>query len=482
MEFQFENFAKAGTGTFAINKLTVICGQNNIGKTYVNYAICSILSSLETLIDLSLDKTIANNLIDELESKGAVKINIEKQIEQLKNYFIDAKPIIKSKISNYLGLPEDNFSDSKISLKLDELNFSSDKAQWGMTYSDCLQILSDFEDGNHVVSISCINWTSESKQTGIENYLKIFNGDKVKAEEKLNEHIVSIIYRKFISVHVPEPFPITSERIGTSLFYKFFDSKNTEILEHFESNRLVTSVSKINSMRSRFAFPILHNISKIRFYEDTKRIKSFLTDDEIDESLKGGARDILEVLSELLDFGKFDSNNDSIVYQPSVEKYPDEPVIPLTATSSSIKSLFLIDLFINHFANPNSLLIIDKPELNLHAENQVKMAKLLARLVNAGIKVLISTHSDFLIREINNFITMSKVPSNSRKSLDCKSNESDYLNKADVSAYEVTTNHRIEKLEVNDSGINMGLLENTIQSENIKSMRIFDAAEYKDEN
>ena len=35
------------------------------------------------------------------------------------------------------------------------------------------------------------------------------------------------------------------------------------------------------------------------------------------------------------------------------------------------------------------------------------MANLLARLVTAGIKVLVTTHSDYFIREINNFIMLT---------------------------------------------------------------------------
>lgn len=53
------------------------------------------------------------------------------------------------------------------------------------------------------------------------------------------------------------------------------------------------------------------------------------------------------------------------------------------------------------------MLIIDEPELNLHPDNQRKMAGLLARLVNCGVKVLVTTHSDYLIRELNNRVMLN---------------------------------------------------------------------------
>ena len=35
------------------------------------------------------------------------------------------------------------------------------------------------------------------------------------------------------------------------------------------------------------------------------------------------------------------------------------------------------------------------------------MAGLLARLVNSGVKVLVTTHSDYLIRELNNRVMLN---------------------------------------------------------------------------
>lgn len=45
--------------------------------------------------------------------------------------------------------------------------------------------------------------------------------------------------------------------------------------------------------------------------------------------------------------------------------------------------------------------MLDEPELNLHPEKQRLIARLFARLVNYGIKVFTTTHSDYLIRELN---------------------------------------------------------------------------------
>jgi predicted ATP-dependent endonuclease of OLD family len=56
-----------------------------------------------------------------------------------------------------------------------------------------------------------------------------------------------------------------------------------------------------------------------------------------------------------------------------------------------------------------NMLIIDEPEINLHPKYQVMIARILAKIVNAGIRLIISTHSDYIIRELNNMIMLSSI-------------------------------------------------------------------------
>ena len=53
------------------------------------------------------------------------------------------------------------------------------------------------------------------------------------------------------------------------------------------------------------------------------------------------------------------------------------------------------------------LIIIDEPESHLDTANQIQFARLLAQLVNFGMTILITTHSDYLIKEINNLIMLN---------------------------------------------------------------------------
>lgn len=83
--------------------------------------------------------------------------------------------------------------------------------------------------------------------------------------------------------------------------------------------------------------------------------------------------------------------------------------VPLSLSSSGVKTICSIILFLRNSVMDCNLIIIDEPEINLHPKYQVLFARVLAKIVNAGIRLIISTHSDYIIRELNNLIMLSSV-------------------------------------------------------------------------
>jgi predicted ATPase len=66
--------------------------------------------------------------------------------------------------------------------------------------------------------------------------------------------------------------------------------------------------------------------------------------------------------------------------------------------ASMIKELAPIYLIIRELVRPGDFLIIEEPESHLHPGAQVKLVNIIGSLVNNGIKVLFTTHSDLLLR------------------------------------------------------------------------------------
>ncbi|WP_374399225.1 AAA family ATPase, partial [Flavobacterium sp.] len=77
-------------------------------------------------------------------------------------------------------------------------------------------------------------------------------------------------------------------------------------------------------------------------------------------------------------------------------------------SSSIVKTLASLILYLKHKAVENDLIIIDEPELNLHPNNQILLARIFSKLIKNGLRIIVSTHSDYIIREFNNILMISQ--------------------------------------------------------------------------
>lgn len=82
--------------------------------------------------------------------------------------------------------------------------------------------------------------------------------------------------------------------------------------------------------------------------------------------------------------------------------------LEMQVSSSMVKELAPLLLCLRYLAEPNDLLIIDEPEMNLHPEAQVQIIEFLAMLVNAGLNIIITTHSPYIIDHLSNLIKATK--------------------------------------------------------------------------
>ena len=74
--------------------------------------------------------------------------------------------------------------------------------------------------------------------------------------------------------------------------------------------------------------------------------------------------------------------------------------IDIIHAASMIKELAPLYLIIREVVRPNDCLIIEEPESHLHPGAQVKFAEIIVKLVNKGVQVIITTHSDLMLRKI----------------------------------------------------------------------------------
>ena len=195
-------------------------------------------------------------------------------------------------------------------------------------------------------------------------------------------------------------FLMPAERNGLHLFFRELSARRTALLHRASREGIDLEELLSDVIRSRYASPIadyidwLNNLPAIQesersdFHRYAERVKRYLA---------GGAY-------------RVDARTGGIDFRPYAGRRGERRAVTmgLHTTSSTVKSLFALWFYLEHQAREGDILMIDEPELNLHPANQLQIARLLARLVNSGINVAISTHSDYIVREFNSLIMLSQ--------------------------------------------------------------------------
>ena len=136
--------------------------------------------------------------------------------------------------------------------------------------------------------------------------------------------------------------------------------------------------------------------------------------------------------------------------RPTPEAYPEflyrpdqaEGTLRMSHSSAMVSELAPLVLFLRGSVQQGELLIIEEPESHLHPDLQTKIAHILARLVRVGVRVLITTHSNWLLQQIGNLIRKGEL-----QELGESTNKSaDYLKKEEVGAWWFHKNKPVTEL------------------------------------
>ena len=205
-----------------------------------------------------------------------------------------------------------------------------------------------------------------------------------------------------------------------------------------------------------------------------------VTDEEISpalqESIEFLQREVVRGEIDLEETGEL--TYPEIYYEP-FRGQPSTGKFTLNQTSSMVSELAPIILFLKYLVRPGDLLILEEPESHLHPAAQRQMARGIVRLVNAGVKVLITTHSDYLVSQVNNLMRISFASDRWLKREGFT--REDCLKHDDVSAYafewdDAEGGSRVRELEIRkDVGIDedeFGLVANDLYEETILVERI----------
>ena len=109
------------------------------------------------------------------------------------------------------------------------------------------------------------------------------------------------------------------------------------------------------------------------------------------------------------------SNSETINY-PRFTYRPNgwKSDVPLLNASSMVSEIAPVVLYLRHIVHPGNVLIIEEPESHLHPAMQVEFTRQLARLIQHGYRVIITTHSEWVLEELSNIVQRSRLPEKER--------------------------------------------------------------------
>ncbi len=140
---------------------------------------------------------------------------------------------------------------------------------------------------------------------------------------------------------------------------------------------------------------------------------------------------IAEFLEGEIAKGRIYTETTSIEY-PEIYYETQEQRFLLHQTSSMVSELAPLVLYLKHVVTRGDLLIIEEPESHLHPANQRNLARGIVQMIRSGLKVMLTTHSDYFLSQLSNFVRLSALEDERAKR---GYNEDDYLNPEDVGCY-----------------------------------------------
>ena len=448
-KFRFRNIGPVRDAELELGDFTIIAGRNNTGKTYIAYTLYGFLKMYREWPDYVTEPETGSEtpiphtalLAEQLRRLAQAKQPLNRKTRQeLRTTVMQemTQAFAGVRLSGVFSSPDGAFQDASIAVQLADL--SDHERFHALAPPDGPGLALEY-DGQQLL-ISMKNVAQEFSR---------FDTDQA----------LSALYLQFLFPELPSvPFILSSERFGISLFYRELD---------FTKNRLVDLLQQLDGHKrgsksfpflfldqaaSRYALPIKDNIDYTRSIPDLRDAKSELYDDKLFDSIK----DMMN--------GYYGNSGDDIRFVSKARGKGRSFNLPLHLASSSARGLSDLYFFLRHVAKKGHLLIIDEPESHLDTANQRLLARLLARSVRAGLKVLVTTHSDYLIMEFNNLVMLSKpFPDKEALARKLKYSADDFLEADSIRAY-VAEGNGLTRCSVNEFGIDMPVFDRTIDEIN----------------
>ncbi len=406
MRIKIKNLGPIYEFNFDLNKdLHLVYGKNNIGKSH---GIAAVYLILKTLSNKSNLEKIPDLLAD-IEHKFAEKWAKEYGEHYLMSKFftILLGETMRSYIDSFL-LPNLNqsFSNSFLELHNIENKFSNEELIIEIHFDSFFILIGRNENLNLVT-------------LGTNIHLPV--GDTLITQKFPSKEIFDIFRNMFKDVLV----------VSDNIY--FLPASRSGLYQGLNSTaQLLAEVSRIRHLLPNKSFQIPTFSEPVSDY--------FL---QLMGVNPNGKSDTFNRIAERIEN---DILKGTIVFNNQNKKYEyvqngTDLHLDVTSTSSMISELAPFVAFLKYILKEDKgdkkttkCLFIEEPEAHLHPSVQVVLMQLFTEMANNGVKIIMTTHSDFMFNELSNLILDNKIKAEQVSSMHLVMTDKGSIDKGDMQA------------------------------------------------
>ena len=382
IDIAVENFGPIEKAEIDLRPLTVFVGESNTGKTYLSALVYALYRTFEgfSRVPWLYDVVFLSREIDTETLEALKKLNTYGQPFK----FSDLPQWLQAGTLHDLNNPKPFEDELKKCFNLDSI---PELIRFTDSKTNELKIsLKVSEENQSLWNFAMKGSGADIGVAGSVNADMILRTKDAISQKKLNlEDLATLFHRDRVSdfYYLPAPRGGIMETHGVILS-SLVESATRVGLERTSGN------ATISGLIADFLRQII-NYSERRLSSDEMSGIAKVLEDEV---LRGE----IEVRRPAAGYPDFR-------YRP----HGSEQALRMSQSSAMVSELAPLVLFLRGIVQPGDTLIIEEPEAHLHPAAQTKVAMTLARLVRVGVRVIITTHSDWLLEQIGNLVREGEV-------------------------------------------------------------------------
>ena len=396
-----ENFGPIKKANIDISPLTIFIGPNSSGKSYSSLLIHSLINSLKTFGSDSYEKIEKDSIKKFLENDD----ELTKEFKELLVKYVNSEPkfsdeSFKYPIEKFKIILEKSFGQVFNKHVEDKIkgNFSND-----------LNKLNQFNKYPFKFSINNNSFINKNGKLVLDKFCIDFDNIIDNRLSNKNENIILFeINEDYISI-----------KLNYIIWHNFFEDKEffTEVIFMMATSSIFNSLNQTSYYLSAVGDELFKDINNLIANDVNGSINLSTVQKELLVNFLKIKKDMEqgpfynianELEHELLD-GEFQIKEDELKEEIIFIDNEYEMEFELKLTSSSIRELTPLIIYLKYFLKKGNTLIIEEPENHIHPKNQLILVKYLVKAINEGLNIIITTHSDYIVEKFNNFIRLGNA-------------------------------------------------------------------------